>query len=240
LNGFVFGTAISVGAGVVVGQAGVVVTVVIPGVVTVAVLGTVVVTGVVTGTVVVTVVVVGAPVVSVPVSVSVSVVAVVSVVVTVALVATVVVAAAPVVVLELPSEPLQGVVTLTTVLVLVVVPVVVVRIVVVVEAAAPVMADRPLPPLLLPLSASAIAATGPRHAAITAAANTAAPLARGSDRSRSLPSSLAKACLTAFRNPLCPIKLRPRSVKPRNWTRVRPVRGITVFAIHIGEPRAAR
>src|ERR1700722_6082452 len=113
LNGLDLGTEIVAGAGAGLGQAGVVVTVVAPGVVSVAVVGTGVVTGGVTGTVVV--VLVGAPVVSVPVSVSV--VSVVSVVVTVAVVGTVVVAAAPVVVVELPSEPLHGVVTVTTVLV---------------------------------------------------------------------------------------------------------------------------
>ncbi len=66
-NGFVFGTAIVEGAGVLVGHGGVTVTVVVPGVVTVAVVGTVVVTGVVTGVVVVAVLVT-VPVVTVAVA----------------------------------------------------------------------------------------------------------------------------------------------------------------------------
>jgi hypothetical protein len=74
LNGLVFGTAIVDGGGVAVAQAGLVLTVVTPGVVSVVVVGTVVVTGVTTGVVVVVacvdvVVVGGETVVSVAVTV---------------------------------------------------------------------------------------------------------------------------------------------------------------------------
>ena len=182
LNGFVLGTVIVDGGGVAVVQAGVSLTVVVPGVVSVSVVGTVVVSGVV---VVVVIVVGGDTVVSVVVS------TLVAVVVAVSVVATVVVVARPTVVSVVLIEPLHGVVRVT-------VP----------DAVVP--PDSPVPPV--PSSASVIAAAGPSAAASSNATTSAAAsvdLGTSASVRRTRPRNREGASLTSIRNPRISIKLRP-------------------------------